>query len=96
MGFDIDVARSIAKTLSLEVIFVPTSWPSLSEDLDRGRFDIAMGGITETVERKTRFAVSSPVLSNGKIAITQCAQANKFQSLQDIDRSNVRVIVIPG
>jgi cyclohexadienyl dehydratase len=33
------------------VRFVPTSWPTLSADLKADKFDIAMGGVTETAAR---------------------------------------------
>lgn len=55
-----------------------------------------MGGITETPGRRKQFALSSPVLKNGKIALTQCNRINDFKSLEDIDRKGVRIVVNPG
>lgn len=96
IGFDIDMAYSLGKALHLNILFVPSSWPTLSTDLAADKFDIAMGGITETPGRRKQFALSSPVLKNGKIALTQCNRINDFKSLEDIDRKGVRIVVNPG
>lgn len=95
-GFDIDMAHSLGKVLHLNIRFVLSSWPALSADLAADKFDIAMGGVTDTPDRRKQFALSSPVLKNGKIALTQCNRVNDFKSLEDIDRKGVRVVVNPG
>ncbi|MFX2611988.1 transporter substrate-binding domain-containing protein [Enterobacter mori] len=95
-GFDIDMANSLGKVIHLNIRFVLSSWPALSDDLAADKFDIAMGGVTETSARRKQFALSSPVLKNGKIAMTQCNRVNDFKSLKDIDRKGVRVVVNPG
>lgn len=66
IGFDIDMAYSLGKALHLNILFVPSSWPTLSTDTAADKFDIAMGGITETPGRRKQFALSSPVLKMGK------------------------------
>ncbi|EEK2387078.1 transporter substrate-binding domain-containing protein [Salmonella enterica subsp. enterica serovar Typhimurium] len=96
IGFDIDMAYSLGKALHLNIRFVPSSWPELSADLAADKFDIAVGGITETPARRKQFALSSPVLRNGKIALTQCDRINDFKSLQNIDCKGVRIVVNPG
>jgi len=95
-GFDIDMANSLGKVLHLNIQFVLSSWPTLTADLAADKFDIAMGGVTETPDRRKQFALSSPVLKNGKIALTQCSKINDFKSLENIDRKGVRVVVNPG
>ncbi|WP_338031947.1 transporter substrate-binding domain-containing protein [Cedecea colo] len=96
VGFDIDMAQALSKDLRLKVSFVLSSWPTLSDDLAADKFDIAMGGVTETPGRKAQFALSAPVVKNGKIALTQCDKVKTFTSLEAIDRKGVRVIVNPG
>ena len=39
IGFDIDMAQGLAKQLGVKLELVPTSWPSLMNDLAAGRFD---------------------------------------------------------
>ena len=54
-GLDVDMAMSLAQSLGVKLEIVKTSWPMLRSDLEANRFDIAMGGITITLDRqKTR------------------------------------------
>src|ERR1700738_2947449 len=64
-GFDIDMANNLAKFLN-KIIFVKTTWPTLGQDLQANKFDIAMGGIAITPERAQKFSFSKPVLMDEK------------------------------
>ena len=51
-GFDLDVAGEIAKKMNVSVTYVPTSWPTLTADVeDPALFDFAIGGINEKFAR---------------------------------------------
>ena len=97
-GFDIEVAGEIAKALGVKVAFVRTSWPKLTSDMlaDPQLFDIAVGGITITDERQESMAMSEGYLTNGKTILCRASDSDLYQSLADIDKPNVRVIVNPG
>ena len=95
-GLDVDMAQDLAHSLGVTLEIVPTAWPSLMADLHGDKFDIAMGGITITLERQKVAFFSAPVLQSGKTPITRCADRDKFTTLADIDRPGVRVIVNPG
>jgi cyclohexadienyl dehydratase len=95
-GIDIDAARELAQSLKARVEFVRTSWPRLMQDFQAGRCDIAMGGISISLERQRHADFSIPYLVDGKSAIARCADAARFQTLAQIDQSTVRVVVNPG
>ena len=60
-GFCIDLAGEIAKRLGVNVAFVPTSWPTLTNDVlaEPQLFDLAIGGITITDARRETMAAIS-------------------------------------
>jgi cyclohexadienyl dehydratase len=95
-GLDVDLGRSLAGALGVRPVFVATSWPTLSADLEAGKFDIAMGGISVTEARARIGMFSMPVLSDGKTPITACRNVARFQTLEQIDRKGVRLVVNPG
>ena len=95
-GIDVDLARSLAKALGVEAKFVKTKWSDLLADFTGGKCDIAMGGISVTLERQKRAFFSAPYLVNGKAPIARCADKDKFGTLAAIDRPEVTVIVNPG
>ena len=95
-GLDIDLARSLGRALGVKVAFVPTTWRSLAHDLAAGSFDIAMGGISVTLDRQKTGFFSDPYLREGKAAIARCSNQTHYQTLADIDRRGVRVLTNPG
>ena len=97
-GFGIDMAYAIANRLSVDVEFVQTSWPTLSADVlaEPELFDMAIGGITITEVRRETMLMSEGYLANGKTILCRASEANRFHSLADIDKAEVRVMVNPG
>lgn len=95
-GFDVDMARALGEALGVKVEFVPTSWPTLQRDLQANAFDIAMGGVSVTLDRQKIGFFSTPTLKDGKTPIARCADEAKYQTLGEVDRPGVRVIVNPG
>lgn len=97
-GFGIEVAGEIAKRLGVGLQFVPTSWPTLSADVqaDPQTFDLAIGGITITDARRETMLMSDGYLANGKTILCRAEDADRYKSLADIDKPEVRVMVNPG
>jgi cyclohexadienyl dehydratase len=95
-GIDIDMAASLAKALGVKLEIVKTAWPNLMGDFTAGRFDIAMGGVSVTLERQKKGFFSIAYLVDGKSAIARCADKDKFASLVAIDKAETKAIVNPG
>ena len=97
-GFDIAIAEHIARTMDVTVTYVPTSWPTLTADVqaEPQTFDLAIGGITITDTRRATMRMSDGYLTNGKTILCRMADTARFHSLADIDQPEVRVMVNPG
>ena len=97
-GFGIEVAGEIAKRLGVSIEFIPTSWPTLTADVlvEPQKFDLAIGGITITDARRETMLMSEGYLANGKTILCRASEADRYQSLADIDKPEVRVMVNPG
>jgi cyclohexadienyl dehydratase len=94
-GIDVDIAQAMAKALGVEAKFVKTSWPKLMDDFIE-KCDLAVGGISVTLDRQKRAFFSEPYMINGKAPITRCENVQKFQTIADIDKPGVTVIENPG
>jgi cyclohexadienyl dehydratase len=94
-GLDIEMARDMAARLGVKLDIVQTTWANLVSDLN-DKCDVAMGGISITLNRAKSAIYSTPYLRDGKAAIVRCSDAARFQTLADIDLPNVRVVVNPG
>jgi cyclohexadienyl dehydratase len=95
-GIDVDLAMSLSQSLGVKLEIVKTSWSTLKSDLEANSFDIAMGGITITLDRQKVGLFSNPVFSSGKTPITHCGDEPKYETMAAIDQPGVHVIVNPG
>src|SRR5580700_5820188 len=85
-GFDVDMAEALGKALGVKVEYVQTAWPKLSKDFEADNFDIAMGGISITLDRQKKGMFSTPIMREGKTPIARCSDKGKYETLADIDR----------
>ena len=96
IGLDVEMAGSLAQALGVKLQIVPTSWPTLMKDFGDGKFDLALGGVSVTLERQKTALFSIAYLRDGKTPITRCENLERFQTLAQIDQPGVRLIVNPG
>jgi cyclohexadienyl dehydratase len=95
-GSDVEAAVALAKALGAEPRFIRTSWPTLLADYRAGRFDVAVGGVSITPERAQAAAFSVPYHRGGKTPIVRCGMEQRFDTLEEINQPDVRVVVNPG
>ncbi|MGH6712145.1 MAG: transporter substrate-binding domain-containing protein [Bradyrhizobium sp.] len=95
-GFDVDMAEALGKAIGVKVEFVQTAWPQLMKDFEADSFDIAMGGVSITLDRQKKGLFSTPIMREGKTPIARCADKGKYETIADIDKPGTRVIVNPG
>ena len=96
VGFDAELAEDLAASLGVTIEYVKTSWPTLMEDTLAGKFDLAVCGITVTDARKEQALMSDGYLENGKTVLCRAEDAEKYTSLEAINRPEVRVMENPG
>ncbi|MDR3398513.1 MAG: transporter substrate-binding domain-containing protein [Pandoraea sp.] len=95
-GIDVDLIASLAKSLGVKPAIVPTTWKGLMDDFTAGKCDIAVGGVSVTLDRAARAYYSSVVMVDGKSPIVRCADVAKYQTLADLNQPSTRAIANPG
>ncbi|MCF7936222.1 MAG: transporter substrate-binding domain-containing protein [Synergistales bacterium] len=95
-GIDIEMARSLADALGVELKLVRTTWGTLIDGILEDKYDVAMGGISIRLSRQAKVFFTIPYLETGKAPITLDENVERFQTIEQIDRPDVRVIVNPG
>jgi cyclohexadienyl dehydratase len=90
------MAEALAQSLHARPVFVRTSWGRLMSDYQQGLFDMALGGVSITPERAKLAAFSVPYHQGGKTPIVRCGTEARFDTVEEIDRPEVRVVVNPG
>lgn len=107
-GFDVDIAREIAKRIGVEAEFIETQWDGLFAGMDAKRFDVIFNEVSITDERKVKYDFSEPyvmakavlIVSENNKDITRFADLKGKKSgqslttnLADIARENGAEIV---
>ena len=95
-GFDAELAEDLAKSLDVEIQYVPTSWPTLMKDTLANKFDLAICGITITQARKEQALMSIGYLGNGKTILIRAEDVDKYKTLDDINKPEIKVMENPG
>lgn len=96
VGFDAELVGDLADKMGVAVEYVATSWPTLMDDTLAGKFDLAICGITITDKRKEQALMSEGYLDNGKTILVRSEDADRYKSIEDINKPEVRVMVNPG
>lgn len=96
VGFDARLTEDLAEELGVKIEYVETSWPTLMEDTLAGKFDLAICGITITDARKEQALMSEGYLENGKTVLCRAEDADKYTSLEAINKPEVKVMENPG
>ncbi len=60
IGFEIDVARRLAKDMGVQIEFIPTKWEGLIPSLLTGKFDLIIAGMAGTPQRALKINFTRP------------------------------------
>jgi len=93
IGFEVDLARALARELGREARHVQTGWDSLLPSLMRGDFDIALNGIEWTEARAREVGLSSPYYIYSQQLVVRGDDAS-IQSFADV--AGKRVATLKG
>ncbi len=85
-GFDVDVAKEIAKRMGKELKYVTTSWDGILEGLRAGRYDGILGSMGITDSRLEIVDFSTPYYYSGPQLIVR--KDSGINSIEDLDKSN--------
>ncbi len=71
VGFDIDLAKEVAKRLGIKLQIKPVEWKGVVLSLKKGDIDLIWNGMTITPEREKQIAFSKPYLDNKQIIVVK-------------------------
>jgi polar amino acid transport system substrate-binding protein len=90
-GFEMDIARAIARDLNVEANLVIRPWDTLIPELQRGTFDMAMNGIEDTPTRAQLVMFSDPYYLYAQ-QLTVRKNAKGIASLADLKGKKVATL----
>jgi cyclohexadienyl dehydratase len=91
MGHQIDAAKKLAEDMGVEIEFVATDWKTLINGVIADKYDIVMTGTSMTVSRAKAAGYTIPWGRTGYLPLTSEKNAGRFNSWDDINKSDVTV-----
>ncbi|MGE4299040.1 MAG: transporter substrate-binding domain-containing protein [Desulfovibrionaceae bacterium] len=85
VGFDIDMAKEMAKAMGVKFVPVNTAWDGIIPALLTDKFDIIMSGMTITQERNLQINFATPNIIVGQTMLTnkKHAAAKNYKYFND-------------
>ena len=83
MGYDVEIARAVAKKLGVKPKFIEASWDAMLAAFDAGKADVVFNQVSITDERKKKYDYSVPyMLSYSAIVVHK--DNNDIKSFADL------------
>ena len=83
-GYDVEVAKAIARELGVEAVFVEGEWDGLFAGMDSGRYDLVINGVEPTEERRKKYDFSEPYGYIRTALVVRCDNED-IQSFEDLE-----------
>ena len=96
VGFEIDVAKKLARDIGVEPEFYPEEFRYLIPDLLAGRFDIIISGLSINASRALQVDFSAPYNTTDVTLAANIKAAGASPTLKSFDKESVTVGVLEG
>lgn len=83
IGFDADLAKAFAKSLGVEVKFIPIDWDYKVAELNNKSIDCVWNGMTLTEEVTAAMSCSDAYCNNAQVVIVPADKADSYKTAED-------------
>jgi polar amino acid transport system substrate-binding protein len=71
VGYDVDLARVVAKRMGVQLVLQPIDWNAKEQELNTKEIDCIWNGFTITDERKQAITYTPPYLENAQVMVVK-------------------------
>ena len=96
IGFEVDVAKKIAKDMGLEAQIKLYPWDEVISALQDGDIDILAGGMSITPARALQVNFSRPTAESGGTLATNIALTKDIGRLEELNSPDITITVVKG
>ena len=91
IGFDVDMAKRMAKAMDVKLELVSTAWDGIIPALLTKKFDIIMSGMTLTQQRNLTINFAQPYIVIGQSILLRKELAGEVKSYKDLNNAKYTV-----
>ena len=94
IGFDAEIARSIAMNMGVKIKFATMPFPDLLPALKAGKVDMVLSAMTMTLERNLAVAFVGPYYVSGKGILTKTQSIGVMQRAEGLNNPEFKVAAL--
>ncbi len=91
IGFDVDMAKRMAKAMGVELELVSTAWDGIIPALLTKKFDIIMSGMTATQERNLKINFADSYIVVGQTILINKKHEGTVKSFKDLNDPKYKI-----
>lgn len=88
IGYDVDLAKAVAKELGVDVKFKEINWKNKIVELKAGYIDLTWNGMTILEDLKNEMEITPAYMLNKQVGVIKKSDADKFNSIESIKNAN--------
>lgn len=89
VGYDIDLAREVAKRMGKELVCQPINWDTKELELNNNNIDCIWNGLTITEKRQSEMIFTKPYIENAQVVVVK--KSSGFTTLADLKGKTIGV-----
>ncbi|WP_297990157.1 amino acid ABC transporter substrate-binding protein [Anoxybacillus sp.] len=82
-GFDVDIAKEVAKRIGVKPVFVETQWDAMFAGLDAKRFDMIANQVGIRPDRQEKYDFSNPYITSAAVLVVH-KENEQLKSFDDL------------
>jgi len=91
IGYDVDIAKAMAKAMGVKLEIVPTAFDGIIAGLITSKFDIIISGMTVTQQRNLKINFSDPYIVVGQTVLLNNSLMNEIKNAKELDDSKYTI-----
>ncbi len=96
IGYDVDIAKLMAKAMGVKLKIVPISFDGIISGLITNKFDIIISGMTITQQRNLKVNFSNPYIVVGQTVLLNKSLENQIKVAKDLDNEKYMIVAKLG
>ena len=96
IGYDVDMAKKMAKEMGVKLKLLPTSWDGIIAALITGKCDIIMSGMTVTQQRNLKINFANPYIVVGQTMMMSKKLEGKITTAKELDTPEYTIVTKLG
>lgn len=96
IGYDIDMAKKMAKAMGVKLKLMPTAWDGIIGGLISDKYDIIMGGMTITQTRNLKVNFANSDITIGQTVMIRKELASTITNAKQLDNKKYTIATKTG